>query len=380
MLIRSKRVWTANQFLPCIIEVEGKKIKKIMPYNEEIDVDYDFGKERIIPGFIDVHTHGAMGFDTNDANEQGLRTWAEYLPSEGVTALCPTTVTQTEEVLKTAAGNVLKVKKEGYNGAKILGINFEGPFLDVNHCGAQPVPCIVKPDLAEFDRFQEACDNMIVILTLAVEKDEDFEMTRELAKRGVIVSVGHSGATYEDATMAFANGARLMTHTFNAMTPFHHRMPGQVGASMRVRDTFAEIICDGIHVLPEVLNVYFNSKGASHVVMVSDSLCSKGCTEGEYYLGGERIYMYPDGSAHRENGGLAGSTLKIINGLRICVEEALIPFDSAINSCTLNPARLLRIDDRKGMLRANYDADIVVISDDYRVLSTFVEGELKYTK
>ncbi len=380
MLIRSKRVWTANQFLSCILEIEGKKIKKIMPYDENIDVDYDFGNNRILPGFIDVHTHGAVTFDTNDANVEGLRAWTKYLPSEGVTSFCPTTVTQTEEVLVNAAKNVVKVKKEGYEGAQILGLNFEGPFLDVNHKGAQPVQCIVKPDLEEFDRFQKAAEDMIVILTLAVEKDVDYEMTRELAKRGVIISVGHSGATYEEATMAFANGARLMTHTFNGMTGLHQRMPGQVGASMRVRDTFAEIICDGIHVKPEVLNVYFSSKGADYAIMVSDSLCAKGCGEGEYYLGGERIYIYPDGSAHRENGGLSGSTLKIIDGLRICVEEALIPFDSALNSCTLNPAKLLRIDDKKGMIRSNYDADMVVISDDYKVLKTMVMGNFEYER
>lgn len=375
MLIRSERVWVANQFIPCIIEVEDKKIKRILAYDKQKEVDYDFEDNRIIPGFIDVHTHGAMGFDTNDANEEGLRKWCEYLPSEGVTSFCPTTVTQTEEVLTKAASNVINVINKGYEGANILGINFEGPFLDVNHCGAQPVPCIIKPDLEMFDRFNKAANDLILIMTLAVEKDEDYKMTRELSKKGIIVSIGHSGATYEQALLGFANGARLMTHTFNAMTGLHHRNPGQVGASMRVRDQFAEIICDGIHIKPEVLNIYFKTKGENHVVMVSDSLCAKGCSEGEYYLGGERIFMYPDGSAHRETGNLAGSTLRIIDGLKICVNKALIPFEAALNSCTLNPARLLRIDDRKAMIKANYDADIVVIDDEYNIINTMVMGK-----
>ncbi|WP_067142850.1 N-acetylglucosamine-6-phosphate deacetylase [Oceanivirga salmonicida] len=380
MLIRSKRVWTANQFLACIIEVESKQIKRIMPYDENIKVDYDFGNNRVLPGFIDVHTHGAVGFDTNDANEQGLRTWTKYLPSEGVTAFCPTTVTQTEEVLTKASENVIKVRKEGYEGATILGINFEGPFLNVKHKGAQPEHCIVKPDIEKFNRFQKASDGLLLIITLAVEKDTDYEMTRELSKNGVIISVGHSAATYEETVMAFANGARLMTHTFNGMTGLHQRMAGQVGASMRVRDTFAEIICDGIHVKPEVLNVYFNSKGASHAVMVSDSISAKACGEGEYYLGGERVFISPDGSVHRASGTLAGSTLRIIDALKISVVDALIPFDAAINACTLNPARLLRIDDRKGMIRANYDADIVIIDDSYNVLKTMVMGKFEYSK
>lgn len=380
MLIRSQRVWIANQFIPCIIEVVGEKITKIMEYDKDVKVDYDFEDKRILPGFIDVHTHGAVGFDTNDADEEGLRRWCEYLPSEGVTAFCPTTVTQTEQVLTKAANNVLNVSKKEYKGARILGINFEGPFLDVNHCGAQPVPCIVKPDLEEFNRFQKACDNMIVIITLAVEKDENYEMTRQLAKDGVIISVGHSGATYNQAVMAFANGARLMTHTFNAMTGLHHREPGQVGASMRIRDCFAEIICDGIHVIPTVLNTYFASKGPDHAVMVSDSLCAKGFEAGEYYLGGEKFFIYPDGSAHRESGALAGSTLRIIDGLKLCVEKAMVPFESALNSCTLNPARLLRIDDKKGRIMANYDADLVVIEDNYEIVKTMVMGKFEYSK
>lgn len=375
MLIRSERVWVANQFIPCIIEVEDKKIKKILAYDKQKEVDYDFNDNRIIPGFIDIHTHGAMGFDTNDANEEGLRKWCEYLPSEGVTSFCPTTVTQTEEVLTKAASNVINVINKGYEGANILGINFEGPFLDVNHCGAQPVPCIIKPDLEMFDRFNKAANGLILIMTLAVEKDEDYKMTRALSEKGIIVSIGHSGATYEQALLGFANGARLMTHTFNAMTGLHHRNPGQVGASMRVRDQFAEIICDGIHTTPNVLNIYFKTKGENHVVMVSDSLCAKGCSEGEYYLGGERIFIYPDGSAHRETGNLAGSTLRIIDGLKICVNKALIPFEAALNSCTLNPARLLRIDDRKAMIKANYDADIVVIDDEYNIINTMVMGK-----
>lgn len=380
MLIRSKRVWISSQFIPCILEVIGDKISKIMKYDENLKVDHDFGNKRIVPGFIDVHTHGAVGFDTNDAYVEGLKKWCEYLPSEGVTAFCPTTVTQTEEVLTKAARNVLEVSKMDYKGARILGINFEGPFLDVNHCGAQPVPCIVKPDIEEFKRFQKACNNMILIITLAVEKDKDYEMTRELAKNGVIVSVGHSGATYDEAVMAFANGARSMTHTFNAMTPLHHREPGQVGAALRVRDTYAEIICDGIHSTPDIINIFFMSKGPNYSVMVSDSMCAKAVGTGEFLLGGETVIVSEDGSARRPSGSLAGSILKIIDALRITVEKAMVPFDYAINACTLNPAKLLRIDDRKGQIKVNYDADLVVIEDDYTIDKTMVMGKFEYEK
>lgn len=380
MLIRSKRVWISNQFIPCIIEVIGNKITKIMKYDENVEFDYDFENRRIVPGFIDVHTHGAVGFDTNDAYASGLKKWCEYLPSEGVTAFCPTTVTQTEEILTKAAHNVLEVSKMDYKGARILGINFEGPFLDVNHCGAQPVPCIVKPDIEKFKRFQKACNNMILIITLAVEKDENYEMTRELAKNGVIVSVGHSGATYDEAVMAFANGARSMTHTFNAMTPLHHRDPGQVGFALRVRDTYAEIICDGIHSTPDIINLFFMSKGRDYSVMVSDSMCAKAVGTGEFLLGGETVIVSEDGSARRPSGSLAGSILKIIDALKITVEKAMVPFDYAINACTLNPAKLLGIDDRKGRIKAHYDADLVVLEDDYSIYKTMVMGKFEYEK
>ncbi|VWL85399.1 N-acetylglucosamine-6-phosphate deacetylase [Oceanivirga miroungae] len=382
MLIRSKRVWVANKFLACIVSVKEDKIEKILPYDADVKVDYDFGNDRVVPGFIDVHTHGAVKYDTLDADEQGLKRWAKYLPSEGVVAFLPTTVTQTEEVLVKASKSVANVVRENdYEGARILGINFEGPFLDVAYKGAQPEQCIVKPDIEQFYRFQEAADGLIKIITMSLNKDEDYKMTRELASQDIIVSIGHGGTTYEEAILGFANGARLMTHTFNGMTGLHQRMPGQVGASMRVRDEFAEIICDGIHIHPDVMNTYFKSKGPDYAVMVSDSISAKAVDPNdEFYLGGERVYIHPDGSARRANGGLSGSTAKIIQGLKTCVVDAEIPFSYAINSCTINPARLLRIDDRKGKIKANYDADLVVIDDNYEIVKTMVLGKFLYSR
>lgn len=219
---------------------------------------------------------------------------------------------------------------------------------------------------------------MILIMTVAVEKDKDLEFTRKLAQKGIIVSVGHSSATYEQSVLAFANGAKLMTHTFNAMTPLHHRNPGQVGAAFRCRRNYAEIITDSIHSTTDIINIFYHEKGPDYAIMVSDSLCAKGCGQGEYYLGGERIFIYEDGSAHRITGNLAGSTLRIIDGLRICVKNALVPFNYALNSCTINPAKLLGIDNKKGSICAFKDADLVIIEDDYTIHKTMVEGEFLF--
>lgn len=376
MIIQSKRVWVLGQFLEAQLEIENGTIVNVLAYGAK-PVDEDYGDKRIVPGFIDIHTHGAYGWDTNDATEDGLRNWMKHIPEEGVTAICPTTITQTEEVLTKAVENVAKVVREGYEGAEILGIHFEGPYLDMKYKGAQPEQCIVKGTIEQFERFQNAADGLIKIITMATEQDDDFVLTKYLADKGVVVSIGHSAATYEQASMAVANGAKSMTHVFNGMTAFHHRDPGLVGAAMRFRDTYGEVICDGNHSTPAALNDYYTAKGRDYAIMITDALMVKGLPTGTKVLfGGNEIELYPDGSAHlTSTKGLAGSTLKVNEGLKVLVEKALVPFDAALNSCTLNPARLLQIDDRKGKLVAGHDADIVVLNDDYSVEMTYVKGQ-----
>lgn len=375
MIIQSKRVWVLGHFIEAQLELEDGKIKNVLAYGAK-PADKDYGERRIVPGFIDVHTHGAYGFDTNDAEEEGLRNWMKHIPEEGVTGICPTTITQTEEVLTKAVKNVAKVVEEGYEGAEILGIHFEGPYLDMVYKGAQPEQCIVKPDVEQFKRYQKAANGLIKIITMATERDENFELTKYCAANDVRVSIGHSAATIEEAGMAIANGATSMTHIFNGMTPFHHRKPGLVGAAMRFRDTFGEVICDGNHSTPDALNDLFMAKGRDYTIMITDALMVKGLPVGTKVLfGGNEIELYPDGSAHLTGAkSLAGSTLKVNEGLKVLVAKAMIPWDYAINSCTLNPARYLNVDDRKGKLVAGYDADIVVLNDDYSVEMTYVRG------
>lgn len=379
MIIQSKRVWVLGQFIEAQIEVKDGKIANILGYNTK-NVDEDYGDKRIVPGFIDIHTHGAYGYDTNDATEEGLRNWMKHIPEEGVTGILPTTITQTEEVLTKAVANVAKVVEDGYEGAEILGIHFEGPYLDMKYKGAQPEQCIVKPDVEQFKRYQTAANGLIKVITMATEKDEDFALTKYCAENGVVVSIGHSAATYDEASMAVANGATSMTHVFNGMTPFHHRDPGLVGAAMRFRDVYGEIICDGNHSTPAALNDYFTAKGRDYSIMITDALMVKGLPVGTKVLfGGNEIELYPDGSAHLTGAkSLAGSTLKVNEGLKVLVEKALIPFDTALNSCTLNPARLLKIDDRKGKLVAGHDADMVVLNDDYTVEMTYLKGKAAF--
>lgn len=378
MLIQSKKIWIADQFIAAIIATENGKITDILPYGSK-PVDVDYGDKRIVPGFLDIHCHGAFEFDTNDANEEGLRNWTKNIVSEGVTGFLATTITQSEEVLTKAVANVAKVMEDGYEGAEILGIHFEGPYLDMVYKGAQPEQYIVKPTVEQFERYQAAAKGHIVYLTMATETDEDFALTRYLTEHGVVVSIGHSAATYEQAVMAYAHGARSMTHVYNGMTPFNHRANGLVGAAYRIRTMYGEIICDGNHSTPAALNNYFMSKGPDYCIMISDALMAKGTPVGSKFIfGGNEIVIYPDGSAHlTSTGGLAGSTLRINQGIRILVEEAMVPFNYAINSCTINPARCIGVDDRKGAIGVGKDADLVVLDNDYSVIQTYCMGEAK---
>ena len=375
MIIQSKKVWIADQFTPAQLELEDGIIKEIYPYNEK-EVTKDYGDLRILPGFIDIHCHGAYGFDTNDANPEGLRKWAKGIVDEGVTSFLATTLTQSEEVLTNAVSNVAKVVEEGYEGAEILGIHFEGPYLNKAHKGAQPEEYCVKPDVEQFKRYQKAAHGLIKYITMAVENDEDFTLTKYCSQNNVVVSIGHSNATYEQAVQAYGHGARSMTHVYNAMTPFTHRANGLVGGALRIRNMYGEIICDGNHSTLAALNNFFTSKGPDYSIMITDSLMCKGFPVGtKFDFGGQEVIIYPDGSAHLvEAGNLAGSTLNVNKGLKILIEDALVPVNYAINACTSNPARCLHVDDRKGTIGVGYDADLVVLDRDYEVVQTYCKG------
>ena len=377
MILQSRRVWVLNDWLEAQVEVsaESGRIEGICPYGTCVP-DMDFGDLRLVPGFIDVHTHGAYGFDTNDAEEQGLKDWLEKVVGEGVTGILPTTITQSEEVLTGALRNVAEVARqqrrdpESVPGAQILGIHFEGPYLDQTYKGAQPEQFCVTPDV----------DRLIRIVTLACEHDEDYHLTRFLREHGIVPSLGHSSATYAQAAMAFANGARSVTHVYNGMAPYHHREPGLPGAAFCFRNVFGEIICDGLHSTWGALRTYFTNKGPDYGVMVTDSLRVKGLPAGTRVLfGGNPIELYEDGSAHLVGpGNLAGSTLRMNEGLRNLVEKACLPWQTAINACTLNPARLIGLESSKGSLQTGKDADLTVLRDDYSVEAVFVGGKRRF--
>lgn len=376
MRIQGKKIWVAGQFMAAELVIEEGRVIQVLPYGKK-PADVDYGDNRVLPGFIDVHTHGAYGYDTNDGEPQGLRDWMRRIPEEGVTSILPTTVTQMPDVLEKAVANVARVVEEGYEGAEILGIHFEGPYLDMEYKGAQPPEAIAVPSVEQFKMYQKAARGLIRYITIAPEHDPEHALTRYCVSHGVVVSMGHTSGTWEDAMLGIANGATSMTHVYNGMTPYHHRKPGMVGAAMRIRDIYGEIICDGCHSHLAALNNFFTAKGRDYAIMISDSLRAKHCPPGgNYQLGGHDIEIGEDGLARlKGTDTIAGSTLSMNRGLKILVEEAMIPFDAALNSCTINPARCLGADDRKGRIAAGYDADLVVLDKDYHVLQTWCRGK-----
>lgn len=376
MIIQSKRVWVATQFLPLQLEVEEGKIKAVYSYGTKV-VDQDFNNDRIVPGFIDIHIHGGFGYDSNIPDPEGLRMLQSRLVEEGVTSFLPTTVTQSEEVLTKALENIASVYEDQAKGASILGVHFEGPYLNMDFKGAQPGEHIVKPTVEQFKHFQNAAKGLIKVITMATEEDEDFALTHYLNETGVVVSLGHTGATYEEALLGFANGVKSITHVYNGMSRYHHRDVNVQGASLRVHDVFGEIIVDGNHSHFASVNNYMTAKGKDRVILITDSLLAKGSPAGsEFIFGGHPIKVLDSGAAWLMDGdSLAGSTLRMNRGVQNIIEEVGLDWEYAVNASSLNPARLLRVDDHKGYLKAGYDADFTVLNDDFDVVSTFVAGE-----
>lgn len=374
-VIQSKRVFLEGQFKPAQLAIDKDKIVAVEAYGK-LKADHDYGNERVIPGLYDVHAHGFEGWDTCTATAEGLKNWLSKLPKEGVCGICPTTVTQATKVLEKALKNVAAVCEENPAGAEILGIHFEGPYIDEKYRGAQPKEYIVKGTVEEMKKYQEKAKGLIKIITMASEHDEDHELIRYCASNGIHVSLGHSGACFEEAIKAIKDGADSFTHVYNGMSPFNHRDNGMVGAALVCDEAYGEIICDGNHSTVNALKIFFKQKPMDKTLMISDSQLVKGLSTGTHHnFAGQEVIVAEDGSCRLvENGKLAGSTLRINEGLKLLVERVGLPFEVALASCSSNPAAYLGLSNRKGQLKAGYDADIVVLNDDYSVVQTFCRG------
>lgn len=366
MIVQSKNIWMNETFKPAQIEIEDGKIKQIYAYGEK-PVDEDYNEKWILPGFFDIHTHGWNKCDCNTPTLEGIRSWQKHMPNEGVTSFLMTTSTQSYEK-NIAAMPILKEAIENPGeGAEILGINVEGNYISYKYRGAQDEHHIVKPNKDELLEYHELSGRNIKTVTCAVEYDENYEFVKAAVANGIRISMGHSGASFDEAKGAVENGATGVTHTGNGMSPLHHRNPGVFGAALNLDEIYAELIGDGIHINFEMAHIIGTMKGKDKLVLVTDSAEQKDDPD-LVEFGKEGAFRLPDGT-------LFGSALYINKGVDNLHRKARLPLVTAINAATINPAKYLGVDDRKGSIEVGKDADLVVCNENIELEQVYCFGK-----
>lgn len=329
-----------------------------------------------VPGFVDVHIHGAGGHDVMEGSRAALRTITRKVSEFGTTSLVATTITaSTDETLRAIEGIAAYIGKQHDTGearAEILGIHLEGPFISKERRGVHPSEWIQSPSAATLGRFLKAAVGNARILTIAPEVLGAAPCMDAAREAGLVVSIGHTNATYEQARAAMARGARGATHVYNAMRPFSHRDPGVIGAVLTSPEINAELIADGVHVEEAAMKLLLLAKGAERVILVSDGLSATGMPDGKYPLGGSEVTL-SGGVCRNSEGTLAGSTLTLDRALRnIVALGASLP--DVVRMLTLNPASLLGIESKKGSLRTGTDADILLLDEGLRITNVWARG------
>ena len=337
MKIGSKYVWYNEKFIPATLEIENGIITRVIHGVSDCGLDYDGA--RIIPGFIDIHTHGYGGGDASDGNPETIRKWIEYYPNEGVTTFLPGTVTRSEERIINALKAITSVIEENIIGANVHGVFLQGPYTSHEYKGAYDPYLIQRPSIEQFKKFNDITGNRIKMIGLAVEMDENHELLKYCVSNGIRVSMGHSGASYEESMLAAKEGAVNITHCFNNMIPLHHRVPGLPGAALGNDNLYCEVIADGIHIHPAVIRIIGLCKGKDKLIIITDSSRYKGMPPGRYESIDRKVTIGNDGVGRLDSGKLAGSCITMIKSLYNLIHLAEIPEVNAINAATINPAR-----------------------------------------
>lgn len=353
------------------IMIAGTHIGAPLRAAPAIDLPADW---HVVPGFIDAHIHGAMGADVMDANADALNRIANYLPAEGTTAFLGTTMTGATEAIDTAMGALAEFDSAP-GAAEMLGVHLEGPFVSPDKAGAQPVEHIVAPDIALFERWQAMSGHRIRVVTLAPEQPGGHALIDHLAGRGIRASIGHSSCSAAQAEAAIAAGANRGTHLFNAMAGLHHRAPGAPCALLTNSQARSEIIVDGLHVTPAMVNLAWRTTGSERLMAVTDAMRAKGLGDGDYELGGQPVKVV-NGEARLANGvdSLAGSVLTFDAAFRNLLDFTGCEAADAVAMSSTNAAEDLGVANRKGRLAEGYDADLVVLDADWNVRLTVCRG------
>lgn len=363
------------------VSVSGGKIQSVgsdRPGSETVSGRVvDVGRNRLIPGLIDLHTHGCMGMTVASADAEALVGMARFLARSGTTAFQPSTGAAPVSDLCTAIELVREMTQGPVQGARSIGLHMEGPFLNPERNGAMPKALLLKPDLDLMRQWVELGQGSINHVTLAPELPGALDLVRFLVEAEITVSAGHTLATYEEMLAGFRAGITVGNHTYNAMRELHHREPGALGAVLTQPGIYAELIADCIHVHPGAMRLLLQAKGPDWVYLITDATAGAGMPPGEYDFAGRKMTIEPSGKSHLPDGTLAGSTTQLRLCLRNMVEVLGVPFETALGLATVNPAKAARAFDRKGSLTPGKDADLVVLDDEYEVGWSLVEGEVQ---
>lgn len=369
------QVYLGRRFEEKTLKLSGGKIQVLdkdapVPRSGEV---IDVAGRRVVPGFIDVHTHGGVGVDVNGATAEDLEKLSRFFAGNGTTAWLCSVLTDTEEQTRWCINQFKTHRQGGQPTAELLGIHLEGPFLASQYKGAMPEHLLRKGDRSLLRAYQEQAEGGIRYLTVSPEVEGVVELIPEAKKLGIVPAIGHSGADYETSMAAIAAGAQAATHTFNAMGLFHQHRPAIMGAVLE-SDVYCEMICDGRHLHPGSVRLLIKTKGLDRVVAITDSIMAAGLPDGKYHLGVNEVVVEDRDAKLASDGTRAGSTLTQDAALRNLLAFTGRPMEELLPALTENPARLIGVFDRKGSIADGKDADLVVLDAENRVDLVFTRG------
>ena len=374
MLIENCNIIFLDRIEKGSVLIENGKIKEINPKNVTDSEVIDAKGMYLSPGFIDVHIHGAGGHDTMDGTFEAINEISKTICKFGTTSFTPTTMTVAVEDIKQSMKVIKEAKENGTDGANVLGAHLEGPFISPKAIGAQNPNFLQVPSIATYEKMVGDCADAVVSITIAPEVDGAKELIEYLSKKGVVCSIGHTKANYEQAMEGIKCGCSHATHLFNAMTGFAHREPGVVGAVFD-SDITTETISDGIHISFPSLRVAYKQKGIDKVLLVTDAMMACGMPDGKYSLGGQDVFV-KEGAARLEAGSLAGSILTLDKAVRNVYKNSDYPLYEVVKMATYNGARHCKVEDKKGQIKEGFDADLILFDEDININKVIINGKI----
>ena len=367
------QVYIDHTFQNKAIYIQDGKINLLEPDCQASGTVVDAAGRKIVPGFIDVHTHGAVGVDINGASAEDLEKVGAFFAKNGTTSWLASILTDTEKQTRHAISQCIKYQASAGRGAQLLGIHLEGPFLASEFKGAMPEHLLKKGSADLVSSYQRQANGNIRYITVSPEVEGVLELIPRLRELGIVVAMGHSGADYDTAMAAIQAGTAACTHTFNAMAPLHQHRPAIIGAALE-SDVYCEMICDGLHLHPAIVRLLWKTKGPQRLVAITDSIMAAGLPDGNYHLGVNQVVVEKGDAKLASDGTRAGSTLTQDRALRNLLSFTGLPLEEILPVLTENPAKLIGVYDRKGSIEDGKDADLVVLDEQNQVADVFLQG------